>query len=146
MHEAARRILVKNVLGVSVHKIQKMGRRILLLTGFDEASMQRALQRVLAAMPEAMPSTGEPMMNVLASFQEGLYQVLVFPRRQHRPEAYFRPGEDRILISPASVDMGGLIITPMAKDFERVEAPLISGIYREVSITPETQRHIISLL
>jgi hypothetical protein len=146
IHETARRILVKNVLGISVHKIQRMGRKILLLTGFDEEAMTLGVLRVFSAMKEARRSAEEPMMNALCFFRDDLYQILLFPRRQHRPEVYFRKGEQRILISPAAVDMGGLIITPIEKDFLQADAQLIASIYREVSITPETMRRIISLI
>ncbi|MGH7494664.1 MAG: DUF4922 domain-containing protein [bacterium] len=146
IHEAARRILVKNVLGVSLHKIQNLGRKIILLTGLDQEAMISALLRVIAATQQAMSSAGEPMMNVICSFHDGLYQVLIFPRRKHRPEVYFHTGADRVLISPASVDMGGLIVTPIEKDFLSVDAQLVASIYREVSVTPETIYRTISLL
>jgi ATP adenylyltransferase/5',5'''-P-1,P-4-tetraphosphate phosphorylase II len=146
IHEAARRLLVKNVQGILLHKIQRLGRKILLLTGFDEEAMTSALQRVLAAAQEVTRNADEPLMNVICSFRDDLYQVLIFPRRKHRPQIYFRTGEDRVLISPASVDMGGLIVTPLEKDFLHVDAQLVANIYREVSITPDTLRRIISLL
>jgi hypothetical protein len=146
VHEFARRLLVKNVLGISLHKIQNLGRKIILLTGLDEEAMALALTRVITAAQEAMSSADEPMLNMICSFRDDLYQVLIFPRRKHRPEVYFHTGEDRVFISPASVDMGGLIVTPMEKDFLRVDAQLVANIYREVSVTSETIRRIISLL
>jgi hypothetical protein len=39
-----------------------------------------------------------------------------------------------MLISPGVIDMGGLIITPMEKDFERLEEAVVKGIYNEVSL------------
>ena len=146
IHEAARRIFVKNVLGASLHEIQNLGRSIILLTGLDQEDMASALLRVIAATRTATSSAGEPMMNVICSFHDSLYQILIFPRRKHRPEVYFRTDEERVLISPASVDMGGLIVTPIEKDFLRVKAALVASIYREVSVTPETVHRIISLL
>jgi hypothetical protein len=38
-----------------------------------------------------------------------------------------------VLISPAAVDMGGLIVTPLEKDFLNVDAVLIENIFLEVS-------------
>jgi len=144
MHHASHRVLVKNVQGVSLHEIQRLERRILLFTGFEEQAMRRALLHAFAAMKAAMHSEGEPMMNVIAAFRDDLYQVLIFPRRQHRPAVYFREGEERILISPASVDMGGLIITPVEKDFLRVTPELIAQVYREVTINAETLQQVIA--
>lgn len=146
IHEPARRLPVKNLPGVTVHTIQEIGREVLLLTGSEENAMALALARTFAAMKVAMGSADEPMMNVICLFRDNLYQAIIFPRRKHRPEVYFREGEDRVLISPASVDMGGLIITPIEKDFLHLDAKLIASIYREVSITPETTKQIIDSL
>ncbi len=144
IHEPGRRMLVKNVLGVAIHKTQKLGREILLLTGCDAEALVLAFLRAIAAMREVMLGPDEPMMNVICSCEEELYQALIFPRRRHRPAVYFREPGERILISPASVDMGGLIITPIEKDFLAVEAQVIENIYQEVSLTPEATRQIIA--
>ena len=50
---------------------------------------------------------------------------IIFPRRKHRPDVYFIKGGDRVLISPAAVDMGGLIVTPVERDFQKVDAAMI---------------------
>jgi ATP adenylyltransferase/5',5'''-P-1,P-4-tetraphosphate phosphorylase II len=144
--ELAQRLPAKKLPGVSVHMIESLKRKILLLTGADQSAMAPTLLRTFEVMKEAMRSDEEPMMNIVCSFREDLYRVLIFPRCKHRPEVYFREGEDRILISPAAVDIGGLIITPVEKDFLQVDAQTIESIYREVSITPETLRQIIDLL
>ena len=56
------------------------------------------------------------MINMLSYYRDG-WQVLVFPRGKHRPWQYFEEGEKNILLSPAAVDMGGTLITPLEKDF-----------------------------
>ena len=40
----------------------------------------------------------------------------------------------RLFRRPAAVDIGGLIITPREKDFDRLNAAMIEGIFREVSV------------
>jgi len=59
---------------------------------------------------QAMPSTSgedEPMMNVLVWKEQKNWIVCIFPRNKHRPSCYTAEGDTNILISPASVDMGG---------------------------------------
>ena len=63
---------------------------------------------------------------------------MIFPRRKHRPSVYFLPGSERILISPGLVDMGGIIITPIEKDFITIDHELIQNIYKEISMDAET--------
>ncbi|RIK77602.1 DUF4922 domain-containing protein [candidate division KSB1 bacterium] len=139
-------VLAKNLAGVTLHTSQELGREILLLTGADENALTAALARTIKAMKEAVADPDEPMMNIIGTFRDGYYRAIIFPRRKHRPEVYFREGEDRILVSPASVDMGGLIVTPIEKDFLRLDGEQITNIYREVSITPEITQQIIESL
>jgi len=79
---------------------------------------------------------GEPMINMLSYYDQG-WQVLLFPRHKHRPWQYFEEGEQNILLSPASVDMGGALITPLVKDFEKITREDIEDIFSQVSFTPE---------
>lgn len=144
--EPERSVLAKNLPGVTLHTSQELGREILLLIGSDESAMMAALARTINAMKQVMGGNDEPMMNIIGTFRDSFYRAIIFPRRKHRPEVYFREGENRILVSPASVDMGGLIIMPIEKDFLRLEAEQIANIYREVSITPEITQQIIESL
>ena len=77
---------------------------------------------------------GEPLVNVVCSHGEEGFRTIFFLRRSHRPSHYFREGDEQILISPAAVDIGGLVVTPHERDFNRVDAPTLEAIYREVSL------------
>jgi hypothetical protein len=76
----------------------------------------------------------EPMINMLSYYKEG-WQVLLFPRDKHRPWQYFEEGEENILLSPASVDMGGMLITPLEKDFLKISREDIMDIFSQVSFS-----------
>ena len=39
----------------------------------------------------------------------------------------------RRVISPGAIYMGGILITPLARDFERLDAKTVQDIYEEVS-------------
>lgn len=84
------------------------------------------------ALLEVKPGEEEPMMNVLAWYDADKWIVCIFPRSLHRPSCYTAEGEDNILISPASVDMGGVFITPLEKDFEMITAENVHTILNEV--------------
>lgn len=76
----------------------------------------------------------EPMLNVLAYYQDG-WQIMVFPREKHRPWQFFAEGEKHIMLSPAAVDMGGTLITPMEKDFNKITREDIVDIFLQVSLS-----------
>lgn len=86
----------------------------------------------------------EPMMNIIALREGPQCVLLVFPRAKHRPNCYFANDDSRRLISPASVEMGGLFITPRQEDFNQLTAQEIINIYNEVSPSQQEVENIIS--
>lgn len=84
---------------------------------------------------EQKPGEEEPMMNLLTWVEGGQWVVCIFPRSKHRPSCYTAEGDANILISPASVDMGGVFITPLEKDFEKLTATDIATILGEVCLS-----------
>jgi hypothetical protein len=85
-------------------------------------------------------------MNLLGSYEGNIWRIVIFPRQKHRPSVYFLPSNERILISPGLVEMGGIIITPIGKDFDIVNEELIRKIYTEVSVDEETIQKILEAL
>jgi hypothetical protein len=86
------------------------------------------------------------MLNILAYFIGDEWIVHIIPRRVHRPACYFAEGDEKILISPASVDIGGVFITPMEEDFNRITATDIAGILAEVCLNEEELRTLTARL
>ena len=83
-----------------------------------------------------MQNGEEPMINMLSYYNDG-WQVLLFPRDKHRPWQYFEEGDENILLSPASVDMGGALITPLEKDFLKISRADIQDIFSQISFSAE---------
>mgnify|MGYP002683018093 FL=1 len=71
---------------------------------------------------------------------------MLFPRLKHRPDAYFREGAERLLISPGAADMGGVIITPREKDFLALTPDLVSSLFREVAFDDAKTGAVLDLL
>ncbi|MHB9055030.1 MAG: DUF4922 domain-containing protein [Paludibacteraceae bacterium] len=76
----------------------------------------------------------EPMMNILAWMENKKLVTIIIPRSKHRPDCYFAEGEKNRLISPASVDLGGVFITPKEKDFDKITEKDIAEILSEVCL------------
>jgi len=140
---AQRRIPERTIDGVQVLTLKNFGREAILLEGTAAAELEAVFHRLMASMKQEEKTTEEPKVNIICSFAGDAWRVIVFPRAKHRPDAYFREGDEQIMISPASIDIGGLPVTPMERDFERVDAAMIEQIYSEVSLTrPEVERII----
>jgi hypothetical protein len=76
----------------------------------------------------------EPMINLLCYFSKGKWVVHLFPRKLHRPAQFFAEGDQQLLISPASVDFGGVFITPRREDFDKIRMEDIRDIFSQVSL------------
>ncbi len=100
-------------------------------------------EKIFAVLPVKEGET-EPMVNILCWYDNGLYTILLYIREKHRPSHYFAQDDSTILLSPASVDLGGVFITPLEKDFNKLDAKLIKEIINEVCIAQEESRAIIN--
>lgn len=111
--------------------------RTTLVIDSDEAGEAcRFFRAICRAQP--IPDGGEePMMNILAFYESGRWTVFVFPRAKHRPACYTAEGDARLLSSPASVDLGGVFITPLEQDFLKITADDVAQIVSEVCLAPE---------
>jgi hypothetical protein len=138
--------LLKVVEGVEVFGAVGLGRAILALKGAKQDCVASALLRVIAAMRAVFQTIDEPMMNLLGLYREDNWMILIFPRVRHRPKVYDLEGEAQILITPASVEMGGFFITPLEKDFRALEAGLVQSIFQDVSIDEEMASRLIDML
>ncbi|MFA9388907.1 MAG: DUF4922 domain-containing protein [Prolixibacteraceae bacterium] len=78
--------------------------------------------------------SNEPMMNILTSYQNGKYRLTLFLRNKQRPFAYYVEGPERIVVSPASVEMGGIIVTPRKEDYLKITKDDIKRIYSETCL------------
>jgi hypothetical protein len=79
----------------------------------------------------------EPMLNILTWYENGTWTTYLFPRKKHRPACYFAEDDANLLISPAAVDMGGVFITPLEKDFEKIAAEDVAEILYQVNLSAE---------
>jgi hypothetical protein len=144
--DKARLVLVKCIHTTPLFRAKNLGREVMILQGKDCTAIGDALTNIVSAMKNVLASPAEPKMNLLCSYDRNTWRVVIFPRQRHRPSVFFLPGNERILISPGMVEMGGIIITPIGKDFEIVNEELIRTIYAEVSVDEETMQKILAAL
>nr|WP_321357333.1 DUF4922 domain-containing protein [uncultured Draconibacterium sp.] len=112
-------------------------RNFLVLETADKMAMINAFANIYTEL-EDEESDEEPMLNILTRYDDGGWRIQVFPRALHRPAQYFAEEEENILISPASVDMGGVLITPQEKNFLKITKNDIESILKQV-LWPDNQ-------
>ena len=144
--EEGRLTQLKRIGGVSLCCARGLGREAVIFEGDDPMVLERAFKRFLEALKKVLVIDEEPMMNIAGFRGERRWHLVVFPRKKHRPEAFFREGNGRVLVSPGVIDMGGLLITPVERDFDRLDATTVEGIYSEVSLETEIVEKAIDAL
>jgi len=134
IREWDRLALVKEIDDVLLYRLNNLGREAILLEGSDPIAVERASKGFLNGLQNALLLNEEPMINIVGLYEERKWRLIVFPRRKHRPDAFFKEGNNRVVVSPGAIDMGGLVITPVKHDFERLNGDAVEGIYKEVSL------------
>lgn len=140
------RIRVKQEANYSIWRLSSCGREAIIVECDEKEETERVLHRLLETMKKTLGQSEEPMLNILCSFVDKMWRLMLFPRSKHRPDIYYRQGPDRVLISPAAVDLAGLIITPLQKDFATVDATVVENIFHEVSLDGESVERILEAL
>jgi hypothetical protein len=129
-----RQTLLAEVDGISLCCVRDVGREIVILAVDDRIALADAFRKFLSGLQKVLGTDEEPMMNIAGFYDEGTWRLVIFPRAKHRPDVFFREDDERVVVSPAVIEMGGVIITPVERDFGRLDAPLVESIYREVSL------------
>lgn len=128
---------IADVNGMLVFTVEKFLRRFVSLESDNATLLQKAFALFSRTFQEVAATNDEPMLNIICSFQDGEWRVIIFPRAQHRPSFFFEEGERKILISPAAVDLGGVVITPVEKDFRGVTKEHLVQMFEEVTLARE---------
>jgi len=106
---------------------------MLVIEGKEEENVAAAVGEAIGMLGSRATSDGEPLLNILCTRIGEGWRLILFPRLKLRPAAYFLEGEERLLVSPGAVDMGGMIITSREKEFHALTPDLVRGIFREVA-------------
>jgi ATP adenylyltransferase/5',5'''-P-1,P-4-tetraphosphate phosphorylase II len=109
-------------------------RRMITLQSNSKSDLLEIFAKIYEMLSTLQPHESEPMLNVLCYADKNLWTVHVFPRIKHRPSQFFAHGESQLLISPASVDLGGVFITPRNEDFEKISKEDIIDILNQITI------------
>ncbi len=111
-------------------------RRFISLESNDDRILQKAFNNFYDIYNELNNNNGEPMMNLICNYEEEFgWRVIIFLRSKHRPSYYYLEGENQIMLSPAAIDLGGVCIVPLEKDFYKIDKDLLQSIFNEVTLT-----------
>jgi ATP adenylyltransferase/5',5'''-P-1,P-4-tetraphosphate phosphorylase II len=132
--------------GIEIFTWDNYLRKLITISGYDVDALEGLFVRLYGILANMLQSAGEPMMNMLVQCDHDKWIVHIFPRKQHRPRQYFETGEKQLLLSPASIDMGGILIMPREEDFNKITRSDIADIYKQVCVDDVLIRVLVESL
>ncbi len=118
-------------------------RKFLLFESLDENLLIKTFHQFYNAYSKIMNEIQEPLLNIISFYDNEFgWRVIIFLRAKHRSHHYFEEGENQILVSPASIDLGGVCIFPREEDFNKLNQEIIKEIFSEVFIKKEMLNEI----
>lgn len=122
---------------INIYALENFLRFAIVFESNNKGELLYAFKILMKAMKNVFNDDEEPMINIITSNILKKWNVFIFPRQKHRPDQYFLNDGKKFTISPAAIDMGGLIISPDENDFNKIKKEDIIDIYRQVTITKE---------
>ena len=121
--------------GVRVATVAGTMRTFLILESADRDPLEAEFGRVCDSYRRvADDGADEPMMNLLCWHAGGRWLLALFARAKHRPSFFYAEGDEKLLLSPAAVDVGGVCTLPIEKDFLAITPDHIARTFSEISL------------
>jgi len=137
---------VRTIDNVTISHWPDYQRGIISLKSNDKDNLIECFNQIYSKLKILQPDEVEPMLNILALFEQGEWVIHIFPRTLHRPSQYFETGEKQLILSPASVDMGGVLITPREEDFIKISKEDVKDIFNQVCLDHQSVLELINQL
>jgi hypothetical protein len=123
--------IAKDTIGLTSVIVPNYKRNVFLFRGTERSALIDRVDRAIDRLAEITSKRPEPLVNIAVFHDMGEWVTYLFPRWKHRPEAFYK-GE--MTVSPASIDLCGIFVVPLAHDFERITAEAIAEIFSEVTL------------
>jgi Galactose-1-phosphate uridyltransferase len=122
---------------VSTEKMQLLqlknyGRTVYVIESTDIESANDAFEKLYNFF--VTEEGVEPMLNIVCISENNRWLVFVLPRKEFRPWQYSAADDEHLLVSPATVEMCGVFITPVESHFERISKEDIVSILQQVTL------------
>lgn len=118
----------------TVRKFDDYRINLLALSSRDPDWLAEAFGHTLAELAAVTRIDDEPLLNLVATYQNGQWTVFLLPRSRHRPTCYLAEGDKQLTISPAAIDLAGVLVVPQPDHFARLTAQNVAEIYAEVTL------------
>lgn len=120
---------------LSFYTIDDGIRKFISIESLDKKLLVNTFNKFYKTYSVLMNENQEPMINLVSFYEEEYgWRVIVFLRAKHRPAVFFAEGDEKMLVSPAAIDLGGVCVFPREEDFNRITKEQIAEIFKEVFV------------
>ncbi len=123
--------LLKEIPDARLLRFRKSTRKVLVIESETSDAASTLFDELYHSFPSA--ENEEPMMNLIGMFENGKWTIFVLPRHAFRPRQYSAPEPQQLMISPAAIEMAGILITPVEAHFHKITAEDVVDIYNQIS-------------
>ena len=106
-----------------------------LFSSHEPSSVAASFNTCFNTLQDLSPLDPEPKLNLLCWKTANTFYLVLFPRKQHRPAEYFAEGDAHILLSPGVIDLSGVIITPLEKDFRKITTTDVINVFNQICLS-----------
>jgi hypothetical protein len=128
------RAIVACASGIEISGFEDYRLNVHIARGKEKGKLADWFAYELNQLHREAAATSEPMLNLIATYDAHGWTVYLFPRSKHRPTCYFAEGNEKLTISPAGIDLAGILVVPDPDHFTRLTASDVAQIYDEVSL------------
>jgi hypothetical protein len=121
----------KDTAGLSGLTVPNYGRNVFIFHGQCRSALADRFDHAIELLAAASAYRAEPLINIMTFHEKGTWSIYLFPRAKHRPDV-FHTGE--LTVSPASIDLSGIFVVPLAHDFKKITGEAIAAIFHEVTL------------
>jgi ATP adenylyltransferase/5',5'''-P-1,P-4-tetraphosphate phosphorylase II len=125
---------LSNDSGVETFTLKDYRLNALIARGNDRSALIEWFDRALNLLAEITGAESEPMINLVVTRDGDQWTMIVFPRGKHRPDRYFAEGDAKLTVSPAAIDLAGVLVVPQPDHFARITSRDVEEIYAEVTL------------
>lgn len=122
----------RDTAGLTGVTVPNYARNVFLFRGRDRSALIHRIDGAIELLAKTTGKRAEPLLNIAVFHESGQWVTYLFPRGKHRPEVFYT-GE--LTVSPASIDLCGIFVVPLASDFERITGDEIGAIFRDVTLS-----------
>ena len=117
-------------------------RNFFVIYGDNENELEKVFFNLFERLSKHFPDEPEPKINLLGFRNNTLTYVAVIPRKAHRPKSYYEQGG--IKVSPATIDIGGVLVVPEENDFTAIDGGEVKKIFSEVLFDKDDLKKVLA--